>query len=77
MCLRVFQITMPPRRSRNGHPGRSNIEPQEQELPDAPEVQPQVGITKAEFLEAIRMLSQLVTNYVGQQRGARQKGINI
>ena len=68
---------MPPRRSGNGHPSRSNIEPQEQELPDAPEVQPQGGITKAEFLEAIRMLSQLVTNYVSQQRGARQKRINI
>ncbi|KAG5610684.1 hypothetical protein H5410_021965 [Solanum commersonii] len=50
-----------------GHSARCNIE--EQELPNAPEVKPQGEVTNAEFCEAIRMLSQDVTNQVGQQRG--------
>ncbi|XP_049347490.1 uncharacterized protein LOC125812027, partial [Solanum verrucosum] len=54
-----------------GRPARRNIE--EQELPNAPEVQPQGEVSNAEFREAIRMLSQVVTNQVGQQRGARQE----
>ncbi|KAG5584825.1 hypothetical protein H5410_045259 [Solanum commersonii] len=48
---------------------RRNIE--EQELPNAPEVQPLGEVTNVRFKEAIRMLSQAVTNQVGQQRGSR------
>ncbi|XP_049373843.1 uncharacterized protein LOC125838859 [Solanum verrucosum] len=65
---------MPPRRAERGRPARRNIEPQNQELPNAPEVQPQKEVSKAEFREAIRMLSQVVTNQAGQQRGDRQEG---
>ncbi|KAH0781716.1 hypothetical protein KY290_001314 [Solanum tuberosum] len=62
---------MPSRRAVRGHPARRNVE--EQELPNAPEVQPQGQITNTEFREAIRMLSQVVTNQAGQHRGARQE----
>ncbi|KAG5576254.1 hypothetical protein H5410_056388 [Solanum commersonii] len=54
-----------------GHPARRNVE--EQGVPNAPEVQPQGEVTNAEFREAIRMLSQAVTNQVGQKKGARQE----
>ncbi|KAG5584723.1 hypothetical protein H5410_045157 [Solanum commersonii] len=66
-----FQIIMPPRRAVKGHPARRNVE--KQGIPNAPKVQPQGEVTNAEFREAIRMLSQVVTNQVGQQRGARQE----
>ncbi|XP_049360648.1 uncharacterized protein LOC125825347 [Solanum verrucosum] len=62
---------MPPRRPVRGHPARRNVD--EQELPNAPEVQPQGEVTNAKFREAIRMLSQVVTNQAGHQRGARQE----
>ncbi|WMV18974.1 hypothetical protein MTR67_012359 [Solanum verrucosum] len=62
---------MPPQRAIRSRPTRRNVE--EQELPNAPEVQPQVEVTNAEFREAIRMLSQVVTNQAEQQRGARQE----
>ena len=38
-------------------------------------MQPQREVTNAEFPEAIRMLSPVVTNQVGQQKGARQEGV--
>ncbi|KAG5614481.1 hypothetical protein H5410_014305 [Solanum commersonii] len=62
---------MPLRIVVRGLPARHNVE--EQELPNAPEVQPQGEVTNVEFRDAIRMLSQAVTNQVGQQRGARQE----
>ncbi|XP_049410425.1 uncharacterized protein LOC125873561 [Solanum stenotomum] len=64
---------MPPRRAVRGRPASHNVEPQEQELPNAPEVQPQDEVTNAEFREAIRMFSQVVTNQARHQRGARQE----
>ncbi|XP_049389890.1 uncharacterized protein LOC125854396 [Solanum stenotomum] len=51
---------MPPRRAVRGYPARRNVE--EQELPNAPEVQQQGEVSNGEFREATRMFSQLVTN---------------
>ncbi|XP_049413164.1 uncharacterized protein LOC125876092 [Solanum stenotomum] len=51
---------MPPRRAVRGRPAMRNVE--EQELPNAPEVQSQGEVTNVEFRETIRMLSQAVTN---------------
>ncbi|KAG5606763.1 hypothetical protein H5410_028255 [Solanum commersonii] len=62
---------MPPRRVVRDCPARRNVK--EQGLPNAPEVQPQGKVTNIEFREAIRMLSQVVTNQVGQQRGVQQE----
>ena len=59
---------MPPLRAARGRPARRNVEAQEQELSNAPKVQPQGEVPNAEFHEAIRMLSQVVTNQVEQQR---------
>ena len=74
MLTCIFQIIMPTRREFKGRP-RSNVE--EQEVPNATEVQPEVEVTNAEFEEAIWMLSQVVTNQVRQVRGARQEGVDI
>ncbi|WMV46131.1 hypothetical protein MTR67_039516 [Solanum verrucosum] len=63
---------MPPRRVVRVRPARRNVEPQEQGLPNAPEVQPQGEVTNAEFQEAIRMLSQDVTNQVGQRENRQE-----
>ncbi|KAH0720138.1 hypothetical protein KY284_005168 [Solanum tuberosum] len=54
-----------------GRPARRNVE--EKGVPNAREVQPQGEVTNAEYRKAIRMISQAVTNQVGQQRGARQE----
>ncbi|XP_049348229.1 uncharacterized protein LOC125812806, partial [Solanum verrucosum] len=62
---------MPPQRVVRGHPARRNVE--EPELPNASEVQSQGEVTNAEFREAIRVLSQVVTNQAEQQRGVSQK----
>ncbi|WMV40588.1 hypothetical protein MTR67_033973 [Solanum verrucosum] len=62
---------MPPQRVVRGRPARRNVE--KQELPNAPEVQSQGEVTNIDFREAIRMLSQVVTNQVRQRRGARQE----
>uniref|UniRef100_M1D8U1 Gag-pol polyprotein n=1 Tax=Solanum tuberosum TaxID=4113 RepID=M1D8U1_SOLTU len=43
-----------------------NVDPQDQGVPNAPEVKPQGGVTNAEFRDAIRMLSQVVANKGGQ-----------
>uniref|UniRef100_M1E0D6 Gag-pol polyprotein n=1 Tax=Solanum tuberosum TaxID=4113 RepID=M1E0D6_SOLTU len=67
-----YEIIMPPRRAVRGHLARRNVEQQEQELLNAPEEKELLNAP--EFREAIRMLSQVVTNQVGQQRGARQEG---
>ena len=63
----MFQIIMPPRRVGRGRLPRRYVD--EKELPYAPGVQPQGEVSNAEFREAIRMLSQAVTNQIGQQRG--------
>ncbi|WMV41911.1 hypothetical protein MTR67_035296 [Solanum verrucosum] len=59
---------MPPRRAVRGCLGRRNVDPQDQGVPNALQVQPQGEVTNVEF----RMLSQLVTNQAGQQRGNQQ-----
>ena len=51
---------MPPRRVGRGRLPRRYVD--EQELPDAPGVQDQGEVSNAEFREAIRILSQAVTN---------------
>ena len=56
------------------HQTRRNVE--EQELPNAPKVQPQREVINIEFREKIRMLSQGVINQVDQQGGAQQEGSN-
>ncbi|XP_015068870.1 uncharacterized protein LOC107013480 [Solanum pennellii] len=61
---------MPPRRAARYHPTRMNVAPQEHELPNVPKVQPQWVVTDAEFCETIRMLSKVLTNKVGQKKGA-------
>ena len=65
---------MPPRRAVHGRPVRRNIE--KMEVPNAQNVQPQGMVTNAELCEAIRKLSQVVTNQVEQQRRARQEEID-
>ena len=55
---------MPPRRVGRGRLPRRYVD--EQELPYAPGVQDQGEVSNAEFREAIRMLSQAVTNQIGQ-----------
>lgn len=57
----MFRINIPPRRVARGHQARRNMEPQEQELPNEPEVQPQGEVTNVEFCESIRMLNHAVT----------------
>lgn len=61
--LRVFQIIMPLQREARGFPARRNVE--EQEVPNAPVVQPQGEVTNGEFREDIRMLRQVVTIQFG------------
>ena len=73
-CFRVFHIIVPPRRAIRGQPKSKKIE--EQDLPNALDVQPQREVTNAMFREAIRMISQVLSNQVGQQRGAQQKEAN-
>ncbi|KAH0765295.1 hypothetical protein KY285_001166 [Solanum tuberosum] len=63
---------MPPRTAFRGRPARRNVEPQKQEVPNAPEVQPQGEVTNAEFWEAMRMLSQDVTNQVGHRENRQE-----
>ncbi|KAK4733570.1 hypothetical protein R3W88_007831 [Solanum pinnatisectum] len=53
---------MPSQRAVRARSARRSVEPQEQGLPNAPEVQPQGEVTNIEFREAIWMLSQVVTN---------------
>ncbi|WMV14455.1 hypothetical protein MTR67_007840, partial [Solanum verrucosum] len=56
---------MPPRRAVRVRPAMKSVE--EQELPNALEVQTQEEIKYADFREAIRMLSQVATYHVGQR----------
>ena len=62
---------MPPRRVGRGCLPRRYVD--EQELPYAPGVQDQGEVSNAEFREAFRILSQVVTNQIDQQRGARHE----
>ncbi|XP_049363539.1 uncharacterized protein LOC125828267 [Solanum verrucosum] len=72
--IEASKIIMPPQRAVRDRPARRNVE--EQELPNAPEVQPQGEVANAEVREEIRMLSQVVTNQAGQQKGARQEELS-
>uniref|UniRef100_M1DKC9 Uncharacterized protein n=1 Tax=Solanum tuberosum TaxID=4113 RepID=M1DKC9_SOLTU len=50
-----------PRRVVRGHPARRNVDPQDQVVPNALEVQPQGEVTNVELRNTIQMLSQVVT----------------
>ena len=63
------------RREVRGCPATRNFE--EQELPNAPKVQTQGEFTNVELREAIRMLSQVVTNLVCEQRDIDKKGLTL
>ena len=67
VCTR-FKIIMPLEKALWGRAARRNI--QVPKLHNAPDMQPQGEVSNFEFREAIRMLSQVVTNQVGQHRGA-------
>ena len=69
--LHLFSYNHASTKSSKRSSGRRNVE--EQGVPNAPEVQPEEEVTNVEFREAIRMFSQVVINYVGQHRGARQE----
>jgi len=64
-CLRVFQSIMLPRRAVRVRPAMKSVE--EQELPNALDVQTQEEIKYADRREAIRILSQVATYHVGQR----------
>ncbi|KAG5586422.1 hypothetical protein H5410_046856 [Solanum commersonii] len=57
---------MPLRRVVQGRPTRRNVDPQDQGVPNTPEVQPQGKLTNVEFRDIIRMLSRVVTNQASQ-----------
>uniref|UniRef100_M1DVS6 Gag-pol protein n=1 Tax=Solanum tuberosum TaxID=4113 RepID=M1DVS6_SOLTU len=76
-CSPRVVLIMPPRRVVRGYPARRNVDHQDQWVPNKQEVKPQGEVTNVEFWNAIRMLSQVVTNQVGQQRGNRQDVANI
>ncbi|XP_015087075.1 uncharacterized protein LOC107030225 [Solanum pennellii] len=65
---------MPLRRAVRDRLARRNVK--EQGLPNALEVQPQGEVTNAELREAIRMLSQAMTNQVGKQRRYQQEKVD-
>ena len=53
---------MHPRRAVKGRPAWRNVKLQDQGVPNAPEMPSHGEVTNAKFREAIRMLSQAVTN---------------
>ena len=65
---------MPPGRAARGLPSRRNVE--DSDVPNVLNVQPQGEVTNAKFRKAIRMLRQVVTNQVRQQRRALQEKAN-
>uniref|UniRef100_M1DBQ3 Gag-pol polyprotein n=1 Tax=Solanum tuberosum TaxID=4113 RepID=M1DBQ3_SOLTU len=69
-------LIIPSRTAVQGRPAWRNVEQQDQGVPNAPKVQPQGEVTNAEFRDVIRMLSQVVTNQVAQQREVRQDMAN-
>ena len=62
---------MPPQRDVLGHLDIINVE--EHKVPNVPEVKPQRKVTNVEFRDAIGLLSQIVSNKVGQLRRPRQE----
>ena len=52
------------------------LNPRNRSYPNTHEVQPEGVVNNVEFHEAIRILSQVVTNQVGPKRGARQEGVD-
>uniref|UniRef100_M1DMZ6 Gag-pol polyprotein n=1 Tax=Solanum tuberosum TaxID=4113 RepID=M1DMZ6_SOLTU len=55
-----------------GRPARRNVDPQDQGVPNAPEVQPLGEVSNDEFRDATWMLSQVVANEAGQQKEVQQ-----
>ncbi|WMV07929.1 hypothetical protein MTR67_001314 [Solanum verrucosum] len=62
----------PSMRNVDGCPSRRNVDPEDQGVPNVPEVQPQGEVTNTEFRDAIRMLSQMVTNQARNRRCNQQ-----
>ncbi|WMV46574.1 hypothetical protein MTR67_039959 [Solanum verrucosum] len=61
---------MLPQKAVQGCPSRRNVNPQGPEIPNSPDVPPLQGdVTNVEFKNVIQMLTQVVINQVGQQRG--------
>ncbi|XP_027768121.1 uncharacterized protein LOC114074402 [Solanum pennellii] len=69
---RSIQIIMTLQRTVRGRLYRRNVKSRKQGIPNAPEVKPQGELTDVEFREETRMLSQVLTNQFGKQRGYRQ-----
>ncbi|XP_049392678.1 two-component response regulator ARR14-like [Solanum stenotomum] len=66
---------MPPQRVVRRRPARMNVDPHNQRVPNAAEVQPQGEVTNDEFRDAIRKLSHVITNQARQHGGVRQCNI--
>ncbi|TMX04679.1 hypothetical protein EJD97_005968 [Solanum chilense] len=68
---------MPPQRVARGRPTRRYVKPQEQELPNGPQVKPQGKATNTMFREAIRIMSQAMTNQLVSKNEINKKGLTL
>lgn len=57
-----------------GHPVWRDVG--EKELPNSLEVKPQREVSNVQFREEIKILSHVLSNQVGRQRGSRKEGVD-